>query len=132
MFAGVRGLITVARHPDVLPPLRVALELDAGSRFERMRIDGRAVILETVAHWIADWPRTFFIAAGSAGLTQRTFRRVAQPGDLARQVLRLPEGVARDRTFVPVLQDRAIKRLRRRNRAGYRRLRAARLLDATA
>ncbi|TXN17298.1 TniQ family protein [Methylobacterium sp. WL122] len=135
-FAGVRALIAIARHPDVLPALRSALELDdatiSASRFERMRIADRAVLLETVAHWIADWPRTFFIAAGNAALTQRTFRRIAQPGDLARQVLRLPDGSPRDRTFVPVLQDPALKRLRRRNRDGYRRVRAARLLDATA
>lgn len=134
-FAGVRCLITVARHPDVLPALRSALGLDDATvptgRFERMRAADRVVILETVAHWIADWPQKFFVAAGSAGLTQRTFRKVARPGDLARQVMRLPEGFARDRTFVPVLQDRAIKRLRRRNPVGYRRVRAARLIEAT-
>lgn len=134
-FAGVRSLITVARHPNVLPALRAALGLDeaplATGRFERMRAADRVVILETVAHWIADWPQKFFVAAGSAGLTQRTFRKVAQPEDLAFQILRLPEGFARDRTFVPVLQDRAIKHLRRRDRAGYRRVRAARLLEAT-
>lgn len=136
MFAGVRGLVTVARHPDVLPPLRSALGLDAATiaagRFERMRAADRAVILETVAHWLQDWPHRFFTAAGQAGLTQRTFRKVAQPGDLARQTLRLPQGFARDRTFVPVLQDRTLKRLRRKNRSGYRRLRAARLLNVTA
>lgn len=134
-FSGVRSLITVARHPDVLPALRAAIGLDAATlatgRFERMRAPDRVVILDTVAHWIADWPSRFFTAAGEAGLTQRTFRKVARPGDLARQVMRLPEGFARDRTFVPVLQDRAIKRLRRRNRDRYRHLRAARLLSAT-
>ncbi|BAU90548.1 MULTISPECIES: TniQ family protein [Methylorubrum] len=135
-FRGVRSLVTVARHPDVLPLLRCALGLDAAAipvtRFERMRAGDRAVILETVGHWLSDWPNRFFVAAGSAGLTQRSFRKVAQPGDLALQILRLPEGFARDRTFVPVLQDRDLKRLRRQNRAGYRRVRAARLLDATA
>lgn len=134
-FAGVRALITVARHPDVLPALRSALGLDvatvATGRFEQMRAADRVVILETIAHWIADWPHRFFVAAGHAGLTQRTFRKVAQPGNLRHQVLRLPDGFARDRTFVPVLQDRAIKRLRRRDRVGYRRVRAARLLEAT-
>jgi len=135
-FSGIRGLVTVVRHPDVLPPLRAALGLDPATvttgRFEHMRAADRAVILETVGLWIRDWPRTFFVAAGQAGLTQRTFRKVAQPGDLVIQILRLPEGFARDRTFVPVLQDRTIKRLRRKNRPSYRRLRAARLLDATA
>lgn len=135
MFTGVRSLITVARHPNVLPALRSALGLDpstvATGRFERMRAADRAVILETVAHWLGDWPNHFFVAAGQAGLTQRTFRRVAQPGDLAVQILHLPEGLARDRTFVPVLQDKTIKRLRRNDRPGYRRLRATRLIDAT-
>lgn len=135
VFTGVRSLVTVARHPDVLPALRAALGLDAATipigRFERLRVADRIVILETVALWIENWPHTFFVAAGSAGLTQRTFRKVAQPGDLAFQIKRLPEGFARDRTFVPVLQDRALKRLRRRDRAGYRRLRAARLITTT-
>lgn len=134
-FSAVRALVTVARHPDVLPALRAALELDAAAisagRFERMRAGDRLVILETVATWLDDWPNRFFVAAGQAGLTQRSFRKVAQPGDLALQILRLPEGFARDRTFVPVLQDRALKRLRRQNRAGYRRVRATRLLAAT-
>lgn len=134
-FSGVRSLITVARHPDVLPALRVALGVDpatvATRRFERMRAADRVVILETVALWLDDWPRRFFVAAGQVELTQRTFRKVAQPGDLAHQVRRLPEGFARDRTFVPVLQDPAVKRLRRRNRDGYRRVRAARLITAT-
>lgn len=134
-FSGVRSLVTVARHPDVLPTLRAVLGLDAATipkiRFERMRAADRTVILETVAHWIGDWPRSFFVAAGRAGLTQRTFRKVAQPGDLALQILRLPEGFARDRAFVPVLQDKTLKRLRRKNRPAYRALRAARLLDAT-
>ena len=134
-FSGVRSLITVARHPDVLPALRSALRCEAATvaagRFERMRAADRVVILETVAHWIADWPQKFFVAAGSAGLTQRTFRKLPRPGDLARQVMRLPVGFARDRTFVPVLQDRAIKRLRRRNPVGYRCVRAARLLEVT-
>lgn len=135
-FLGVRSLVTVARHPDVLPALRAALRLEPATipkvRFERMRARDRAVILETVALWLDDWPQNFFVPAGQAGLTQRTFRKVAQPGDLAVQILRLPEGFARDRTFAPVLQDRALKRLRRKNRPGYRRLRAARLLEATA
>jgi TniQ len=135
-FSGVRALVTVARHPDVLPALRAALGLDPATtthaRFERMRAGDRLVILETVAAWIEEWPRRFFAAAGQVGLTQRTFRKIAQPGDLAFQVARLPEGFARDRTFVPVLQDRALKRLRRHNRAGYRRTRAARLLEATS
>jgi hypothetical protein len=134
-FRGVRSLVTVARHPDVLPALRAALGLDAAAisagRFERMRAGDRGIILETVGLWLSDWPNRFFVAAGSAGLTQRSFRRVAQPGDLALQILRLPEGFARDRTFVPVLQDRVLKRLRRQDRAGYRRVRAARLLAAT-
>lgn len=135
-FSGVRSLVTVTRHPDVLPTLRAALGLDTATipkiRFEQMRAADRTVILETVAHWIGNWPQSFFVAAGRAGLTQRTFRKVAQPGDLSPQILRLPEGFARDRTFVPVLQDKTLKRLRRKNRPSYRALRAARLLDATA
>ncbi|GJE48239.1 transposase [Methylobacterium sp. PvP062] len=90
-----------------------------------------AVIVETVAAWIEDWPRRFFTAAGEAGLTQRMFRKVARPGDLARQILRLPEGFRRDRTFLPVLQDKRLKRLRRIDNPRYRRIRAARILRAT-
>lgn len=91
-FAGVRSLITVARHPDVLPALRAVLGLGqatiATGRFERMRTADRVVILETVAHWIEDWPHRLLVAAGTAAPTQRTFRKVAQPGDLACQMMR--------------------------------------------
>ncbi|MCJ2030428.1 hypothetical protein MKK50_13610 [Methylobacterium sp. J-043] len=135
-FRGVRSLVTVARHPDVLPALRSALGFNAAatsaSRFERMRAGDRAIILETIGHWLSDWSTRFIGAAGRAGLTQRSFCKVGQPGSFATQILRLPEGFARDRTFVPLLQDRALKRLRRQNRAGYRRVRAARFLEATA
>ena len=56
MYVGVRSLITAA------------------GRFERMRIGDRRVILETVCHWLRDWPERFFVAAGSAGLTQKSFQ----------------------------------------------------------
>lgn len=85
MFAGARGLITVARHRNVLPLLRRALGLDVAAIpvtwFERMRAGDPGIIRETVGHWLSDWPNRFFAVAGSAGLpSHRLARRPCGPG----------------------------------------------------
>lgn len=134
-FSGVRTLIGVARNPFILRDLRRALDLsDPGhhgigaARFEHARLAERMLVLETVARWIADWPASFRLGADAAGLTQRTFRRSAQPDGLREEVLLLPDGVQRKRAYMPILQDKELARLRRRDPGAYRNVRARRLI----
>ena len=139
-FDGVRALIAVSALRIVQAALRHALGLlllaaaPAGQerlRFEQVRAGARVACLETAAAWLADWPHTFRAGARGAGLTQRSFARQRYlPGALADEVARLPEGVQRDRTWVPVLEEPVLRRLRRRDPAAYRSLRARRVLAA--
>lgn len=136
-FTTVRALLAVSAPPAVHRVLRGALGLGDDPtdeperrRFEQTRHSVRMPWLETVAAWLDDWPRGFLAGAEAIGASQRTFVRRYLPPSLARQVARLPLGAARDRTWVPVLDEPVLRRLRRTDRAAYSRVRAARILEA--
>ena len=133
-FDGVRALVAVSALRIVQAALRDALGLSAPMigegrmRFEQARIEARVACLETVGAWLADWPRAFRAGAHGAGLTQRSFARQHLQEELAAEVARLPEGFRRNRTWVPVLEEPVLRRLRRRDPTAYRALRARRIL----
>lgn len=133
-FDGVRALVAVSALRIVQGALRDELGLSPASlgqgrmRFEQARTEARVACLETVAAWLADWPRAFRAGAHGAGLTQRSFARRHLPDALAAEVARLPEGFRRNRAWVPVLEEPVLRRLRRRDPAAYRTLRARRIL----
>ena len=80
--------------------------------------------------WMSDWPNAFHIGARAAGLTRRSFARAIPSPAVAEEVKRLPTGIARDRSWVPVLDEPVLRRLRRQDPAAYRQLRARRILLA--
>ena len=133
-FDGVRALVAVSAPRIVQVALRDALGLpplppaEGRMRFEQARIEARVACLEAVGAWLVDWPRVFRAGAHGARLTQRSFARRHLPEALAAEAGRLPEGFRRDRTWVPVLEEPILRRLRRRNLAAYRALRARRIL----
>ena len=133
-FDAVRALLAVTAAAPVRMRLRAAFALNAMDepeermRFEQARLAVRGLWLETVGAWMADWPRSFWDGANAAGVTRRTFARARMPPALADEVARLPDGTARDRTWEPVLEGPALKRLRRRDSAAYRTARASIIL----
>lgn len=134
-FDGVRCLIGFAATRAVYPDLRRGLglpgaDLPSGVRLylEDLRVDARTVVLETVAAWLSDWPAGFHAGAAAAGLTQRSFSRLRTPPELAAEVAKLPAGRRRDNAWRPVLEEPVLKRLRRRDPARYRMIRAERIL----
>ena len=111
-FDGVRALIAVSAPRIVHAALRDALGLPPASvpgrgrlRFEEAQTAARVAWLETVAALLADWPRLFRASAHGARITQRSFARRQSPAALAAEVGRLPDGIRRDRTWVPVLEE---------------------------
>ncbi len=137
VFDVVRCLVAASAPAPVQARLRTALALvdalagrDGRQRFEQCRLTVRRPWLELVAAWMADWPRQFRIGADAAGLTRRSFARKRLPAALAEEVTRLPAGIARDRSWTPILEEPGLRRLRRTDRAAYSRLRAARILEA--
>ena len=97
-------------------------------RFEQSRSEARSIWIETIASWLDNWPDAFRAGATAAGLTRRSFLRVRVPELLAREVELLPEGIMRPRTYVPLLDDPVLRRLRRLDPGQYRMLRARRIL----
>lgn len=139
VFGMARALIAASAPRTAHDALRAAFGLgvmhDATAsrrRFEHCRHPVRAAWLETVATWLEDWPRGFLAGAEAIGATRRTFARRALPPALAEQVARLPAGFARDRTWVPVLDEPVLRRLRRTDKAAYHAIRAERILSAVA
>ena len=135
-FDGVRCLIGIAAGRRLHPMLREGLglppaALPAGVRLyiEVLRADARGALLETAAAWLADWPAGFRAGAEAAGLTRRTFARTHVPGALAAEVARMPDGNRRDNAWKPVLEEPVLKRLRRRDPAKYRAVRAERIVE---
>jgi len=136
-FDAVRALLAASATEPVTGRLRPALGLDgrgaprAGRlRFEQVRLDARVPHLETVAAWLADWPRAFRHGADAARLTQRAFVRRRLPPALAAEVARLDPGRAYDRSWKPILEEPVLRRLRRTDKAAYRQLRAQRCRSA--
>lgn len=134
-FDGVRCLVGIAATRAVHPDLRSGLglpaaDLPSGVRLylEDLRVGERTVILETVAAWLSGWPAGFHAGAGAAGLTQRSFCRLRAPPELAAEVARLRTGRRRDNAWRPVLEEPVLRRLRRRDPALYRMVRAERIL----
>ncbi len=133
-FDGVRCLTSLASirmsHRALregLGLLDAALPSDRCLFVEDLRADARTVVLETVAGLLSDWPEGFHRGARAAGLTQRTFARMEVPPALAAEVARLREGRRRDNAWRPVLEEPVLKRLRRRDPARYRAVRAERI-----
>ena len=138
-FSGVRALLAILVARPVQQALRDAfgladssLDLVAGRlRFERSRVAPRVVGLETVAAWMERWPVSFREGARAARLTQASFARVQPDETLAAEISRLPPGVRRRRpACAPVLEDPALRRLRRRAPVAYRAARAKAILSA--
>lgn len=135
-FDVLRTLLAVSGAMPVLARLRKAFELGeletaaARMRFEHARLSARVPWLETIAAWTRAWPSSFLDGAEAAGLTQRSFVRRRLPEVLGKQVTLLPPGEERDRTWVPVLEEPVLTRLRRNDPAAYRLLRAERILNA--
>jgi len=137
-FDGVRALLAVSAARPVQQALRGVLGLAAAPslpagqrvRFEQSRTAVRIAALETIAAWTANWPAAFREGARAAHLTQGSFARVQQDKALAAEVSGLPAGFKRRRAaYVPVLDDPALRRLRRRNPSAYRTARAERILS---
>ncbi|MBK9493910.1 MAG: TniQ family protein [Xanthomonadales bacterium] len=134
-FAVVRSLLSVLTPRPVHTAIREAVHLPLVAlpadrlQFEHARIRERALLMETLAAWVADWPVTFRRGAHAARLTQRAFRRLTQPATLRSEVEQLPLGIARDRAYVPKVLDNQLRRLARKDRSAYRALRARRLQE---
>lgn len=137
-FVGVRTLLAVSAARPVHQALRNVLRLGAAVfpdaerlRFERLRVGLRAACLETAAAWADDWPASFREGAFAAGLTRCSFARAHLDGALAAEVARLPAGATRRHpTYVPLLEDPVLRRLRRCNPSAYRAARARCILSA--
>lgn len=138
-FGGVRVLLAVSAARRVQQALRGILGLETAPplqsgqrvRFEQSRIAVRIAALETVAAWIDNWPAAFREGAHAAHLTQGSFARSQPDETLAAEVARLPVSVKRRRpSYVPILDDPALRRLRRRDPGAYRTARAERILSA--
>ena len=137
VFDIVRTLLAVSTPGTVHAQLRGAFGLGKmvlpgdRMRFEHARLAVRLPWLEMVGIWTADWPRSFRDGADAAGLTQRTFRRRHLSPVLAAEVARLPLGIERDRSWIPVLEEPTLNRLRRRDPSAYRTERARRIMAVT-
>ncbi|MCG5514757.1 MULTISPECIES: TniQ family protein [unclassified Ectothiorhodospira] len=133
-FTSVRALLSVLTARCVLTAIRDAFHLSPATltaerlQFEHVRTADRAVLMETLAAWLSDWPSSFRIGANAAHLTQRTFHRLNQSSSRLRQeVERLPVGGKRDRRYVVKVLDAELVRLARVDKKAYRALRARRL-----
>nr|WP_246395894.1 TniQ family protein [Gluconacetobacter tumulisoli] len=135
----VRGLIAASAPWSAYSTLREALGLaptttydDADRRrFEHARFAVRTPWLETVAAWMENWPRNFFLGAEAIGASHRTFARCPMSQTLARQVAQLPaRRKAARKQWKPILNEPVINRLRRTDRTAYSALRACRILHA--
>lgn len=134
-LADCRALIAVASAAAVRR--KIAAALDPGTAnptpgeravFELARLAWRHATLALVARWLEDWPDRFLDVARYAGVSQRSFARLQYGPALRSAVLRLPETLRRRKPPVPSIHDAPTRRLRRRDPAAYRALRAARLL----
>ena len=137
-FGGVRALLAISAARPVRQALRNAFGLSFPSpghsgqfRFERSRITARMAGLETVAAWVEGWPASFREGARAARLTQASFARVQFDETLAAEIAALPPGTRRRRPVrVFILDDPALRRLRRRDPSAYRAARAGAILSA--
>ncbi len=140
-FAVMRSLISATTSKDAHIKLRRALDdctppwrgIEHGKQFEKIGTQERAQWMETIACWTTDWAKRFGHGAESAGITQRTFARLAQPNVLAKEVRRLKAGVQRKRKpWSSILNDATMRKLKRTDPAAWRQLRAARILAGKA
>ncbi len=133
IFTSVRSLLSILTVRSVHAMIREALHLSLVAlpadrlKFEHARATERALLMETLAVWLADWPLSFRLGVSAARLTQRAFLRLKQPAPLRVEVERLPSGIKRDRQYVPKVFDDELLRLARTDRKAYRALRARRL-----
>ena len=137
----MRSLISATTSKDAHIKLRRALDdctppwrgIEHGKQFEKIGTQERAQWMETIACWTTDWAKRFGHGAESAGITQRTFARLAQPDVLAKEVGRLKAGVQRKRKpWSSILNDATMRKLKRTDPAAWRQLRAARILAGKA
>lgn len=140
-FGVMRSLISATVSKTAHTKLRGALDgctppwrgIEHGKQFEKIGTHERAQWMETIACWTADWAKQFGHGAEAAGITQRTFARLAQPDVLAKEVRRLKSGVRRKRKpWTSILNDETMRRLRRTDPAAWRELRAKRILAGKA
>jgi len=133
LFTSVRSLLSVLTIRPVHAVIRKALHLSVATlsadrlQFEHARTTERALLMETLAAWVADWPTSFQLGVSAARLTQRAFCRLKQSATLRTEVEQLPSGITRDRGYVPRVFDDELLRLARTDRRAYRALRAQRL-----
>jgi len=136
-FRVSRILISICTDKPAHSLIRTALGLPALSemnrdsmQLERARWHTRHLLIETVAHWLSDWPYNFHQGANKARLTQQRFIRLSLPISLRSEVNALPRGFSRNRRFVSILDDVPLRRLRRRDIFEFKRVRGERLLRA--
>ncbi len=130
----LRTLVTMATIRHFGAALRAGfslplLEVIGRLRFEQARWAERALLLETVAAWIADWPTSFLVGADTARISRRSFLKFPSPPTLAAEIAKLPSG---QRRIAPplILTDPALRKLRREGSPLYHSERARRLLAA--
>ncbi len=138
-FCALRTLVAVATPRPVLNALceRFQIERPADTEqrlvFEHVRGSMRRALLSIVNAWTASWPDRFIAVAQDAGLTRRSFQRRSMPPALAAAVAELLAGQTRRRPpWASILNDRLMRRLRRRDKTAWRTLHARRALAGRA
>lgn len=124
----IKRNIRSIRNCFELPPASNRLDTSE-TTFEYSRRENRMILLETLAAWIAEWPKQFLRGACSAGLTQRSFSRYKLSNFLRVHIEQLPVGHTKRRTTELRLYSVGMLRLRRKQKIEYRERRAAVLLQ---
>nr|WP_299380593.1 TniQ family protein [uncultured Halomonas sp.] len=136
-FAVVRTLLGILANERLHNQLRYQLGLTPTvsfptkkNVFENQRIPLRLATLESLAHWLRDWPDTFLENARLLGLTKRTFIRCNVPDFFAREIESLPKGQRRQRKKAShPAKGKPLSGLRRGDPVRYRQEKARYLLD---
>lgn len=133
-FRDVRALVAVSSVPWMRLKLmsRLASPFLTGTGrmrrfFETARFSFRHETMALVGRLMSNWPDTFLEVAHECGLTQCMFRSVDISPTLADALVQLPDRARSHTTKPPVVHDRALQRLRRRDPATYRDQRAQKL-----
>ncbi|PWG65699.1 TniQ family protein [Spiribacter halobius] len=135
--ATYRSLFSAVGDPRIHARLRASLGLPGlpeGSlerrRLEHRRVEQRALLIETVAAWLSNWPEAFRVGAQESRMTQRVFARLHLDGVVAAEIARLPSGQQRTRVTRSARPAAAWQRRKREKLEAYRERRARALLKS--